>query len=46
MISWCILLFRNNIEYKNADREEKQWVKEIEVKKETVNESVFINLIT
>ena len=46
MISQCILLFLNGLEYRNADRREKQWDKEVEVKEETVNESVFINLTT
>ena len=46
MISQCIKLFWNGLEYKNADRREKQWDKEVEAKEETVNESVFINLTT
>ena len=46
MIWQCIYLFQNGLENKNADRREKQWDKEVEVKEETVNESVLIHLTT
>ena len=44
MITQCIELFRNGLEYKNADRKENQSDKEVKAKEETVNESVFIHL--
>ena len=40
------LLFQNGLEYKNADRREKQWDKDVEVKDKTVNISVFIQLFS
>ena len=46
IISQCIQLFWNEIEYKNADRREKQRDKEVEAKEETVNKSVSIQLTT
>ena len=45
MISQCIL-FWNGLEYKNADRREKQWDKAVVVKERTVNETVFIHVTT
>ena len=36
----------NGLECKNAGRREKQWGKELNVKKETVNKTVFIHLTT
>ena len=46
MISQCIWLNRNGLEYKNVDRREKQWDKEVKAKEETVTESVSIHLTT
>ena len=34
------------LKYKNADRRQKKWDKEVEAKEETVNKSVFIYLTT
>ena len=41
---FIIDLFWNDLEYKNVDRREKQWVKGAKVKKETVKKSVLIYL--
>ena len=46
MISQCIWFIRNGIEYKNPDRREKHWGKEVETEGETVNESVLIDVTT
>ena len=39
-----IFIFRNGLEYKNADRRKKQWGKEDKPKEEAVSESVFTYL--
>ena len=44
MILQWISLFQNSLEYKHADRREKQEDKEIREKEETVNKSVLIHL--
>ena len=45
MISQYIQLFRNGLEYNNADIREKQWRnKKVKAKEETANENVFIHL--
>ena len=44
MILQFISIFQNGLEYKNADRRDKQQDKEVKVKEETVNKSVFIHL--
>ena len=40
------LIFWNDLEYRIADRKEKQWDKEVKAKEESINESVFIHLST
>ena len=43
MIYQCISVFRNGLEYKNADWREKQWDEKVESKEETVKESQSYN---